>query len=175
MHISRLSYHSTSPFLLCAIRFTGECSHKDNRLTSCQELGNQFLIANQKFTVNYAEQCGNENPETDPLYNDRDVSQGPVEFACLGDWKVGKDHFFAVANTKESRKEAKYRCFLKNRDDDLLLGKSITPECNVLKTPQDSPERLNLTPGRSEVGGVGTFRKYGMERVRRQGRSRCLV
>ena len=60
-----------------------------------------------------------------------------------------------MANTKESRKEEKYRCFLKNRDDDLLLGKSITPECNVLKTPQDSPERLNLTPGRSGRVGVG--------------------
>ncbi|XP_043232502.1 uncharacterized protein LOC122386877 [Amphibalanus amphitrite] len=132
-------------------RFTGECAHKDNRLTSCQELGNQFLFANQKFTLNYAEQCGNPSPETDPIYSLRDVSQGPVEFACLGDWKVGKDHFFAVANTKESRKEEKYRCFLKNRDDDLLLGKSITPECNVLKTPQDSPERLNLTPVKSET------------------------
>ena len=57
-----------------------------------------------------------------------------VEYSCLGDWFVGKDHFFAVANTKESRKDEKYRCFLKNRDDDYFLGVSITPECNVLKT-----------------------------------------
>ena len=38
---------------------------------------------------------------------------------------MGKDHFFAVANTKESRKDEKYRCFLKNRDDDYYLGKLI--------------------------------------------------
>ena len=57
-----------------------------------------------------------------------------VEYSCLGDWFVGKDHFFAVANTKESRKDEKFRCFLKNRDDDYFLGASITPECNVLKT-----------------------------------------
>jgi len=52
----------------------------------------------------------------------------------LGDWFVGKDHFFAVANTKESRKDEKYRCFLKNRDDDYYLGVSITPECNSINT-----------------------------------------
>ncbi len=57
-----------------------------------------------------------------------------VEYSCLGDWFVGKNHFFAVANTKESRKDEKYRCFLKNREDDYFLGVSITPECNVLKT-----------------------------------------
>ena len=27
----------------------------------------------------------------------------------MGDWFVGKDHFFAVANTKESRKDEKGR------------------------------------------------------------------
>ena len=59
---------------------------------------------------------------------------GVVEYSCLGDWFVGKDHFFAVANTKESRKDEKYRCFLKNRDDDYFLGISITPECNTIKT-----------------------------------------
>ncbi len=32
-----------------------------------------------------------------------------VEYSCLGDWFVGKDHFFAVANTKESRKDEKVR------------------------------------------------------------------
>ena len=47
---------------------------------------------------------------------------------------MGKDHFFAVANTKESRKDEKYRCFLKNRDDDYYLGVSITPECNSINT-----------------------------------------
>ena len=57
-----------------------------------------------------------------------------VEYSCLGDWFVGKNHFFAVANTKESRKDEKYRCFLKNREDDYYLGASITPECNSIKT-----------------------------------------
>lgn len=53
---------------------------------------------------------------------------GVVEYSCLGDWFVGKNHYFAVANTKESRKDEKYRCFLKNRDDDLYIGVSITAE-----------------------------------------------
>lgn len=70
-----------------------------------------------------------------------------AEYSCLGDWFIGKNHFFAVANTKESRKDEKFRCFLKNRDDDAYLGKSITPECNTLKSPEDSPERYRMTPG----------------------------
>lgn len=70
-----------------------------------------------------------------------------VEYSCLGDWYVGKNHYFAVANTKESRKDEKYRCFLKNRDDDLFIGVSITAECNTLKTVEKSPERLHITPG----------------------------
>lgn len=74
-----------------------------------------------------------------------------VEYSCLGDWFVGKDHFFAVANTKESRKDEKYRCFLKNRDDDLYIGVSITAECNTLKTVEQSPERLKLTPIKAKV------------------------
>lgn len=53
---------------------------------------------------------------------------GVVEYSCLGDWFIGKNHYFAVANTKESRKDEKYRCFLKNRDDDLYIGVSITAE-----------------------------------------------
>ena len=55
-----------------------------------------------------------------------------------------------MANTKESRKDEKFRCFLKNRDDDEYMGKSITPECNTLKSPEDSPERYRMTPGKSE-------------------------
>lgn len=70
-----------------------------------------------------------------------------VEYSCLGDWFVDKNHFFAVANTKESRKDEKYRCFLKNRDDDLYFGVSITAECNTLKTVEKSPERLHVKPG----------------------------
>lgn len=63
---------------------------------------------------------------------------------------MDKNHFFAVANTKESRKDEKYRCFLKNRDDDLYIGVSITAECNTLKTVEKSPERLRITPGTDE-------------------------
>jgi len=71
-----------------------------------------------------------------------------VEYSCLGDWFVDKNHFFAVANTKESRKDEKYRCFLKNRDDDLYIGVSITAECNTLQTVEKSPERLHINPGK---------------------------
>lgn len=71
-----------------------------------------------------------------------------VEYSCLGDWFVDKNHFFAVANTKESRKDEKYRCFLRNRDDDLYFGASITAECNTLKTVEQSPERYRVTPGK---------------------------
>lgn len=52
-----------------------------------------------------------------------------------------------MANTKESRKDEKYRCFLKNRDDDLYIGVSITAECNTLTTVDKSPERLHINPG----------------------------
>lgn len=70
------------------------------------------------------------------------------EYSCLGDWFVGKNHFFAAANTKESRKDEKYRCFVRNRDDDVYMGHSITPECSVLKTPENSPFRFRMTPGK---------------------------
>ena len=69
---------------------------------------------------------------------------GVVEYSCLGDWFVGKNHYFAVANTKESRKDEKYRCFMKNREDDYFLGVSITPECNTIKTV----EKVTLGAGR---------------------------
>lgn len=72
-----------------------------------------------------------------------------------GHWFVNKNHFFAVANTKESRKDERYRCFLKNRDDDLYIGASITPECNTLKTVEKSPERYRVT-------AVKVMRKYSM-------------
>lgn len=80
---------------------------------------------------------------------------GVVEYSCLGDWFVGKNHYFAVANTKESRKDEKYRCFLKNRDDDLYIGVSITAECNTLKTVEKSPERMRVTPVKAEVVEAG--------------------
>lgn len=120
-------------------RFTGVCDKPDARIHSCQTAGTQFLITNQKFNITY-QQCEG----MDGTFN------GVVEYSCLGDWFVGKNHYFAVANTKESRKDEKYRCFLKNRDDDLYIGVSITAECNTLKTPEKSPVRLKLTPVKAE-------------------------
>ncbi|XP_057331331.1 uncharacterized protein LOC130671452 [Microplitis mediator] len=121
-------------------RFTGECDHPDAQIKSCQTAGSQFLITNQKFNITY-KKCSNMKGTFD----------GVVEYSCLGDWFVGKNHFFAVANTKESRKDEKYRCFLKNREDDLYIGVSITAECNTLNTVEKSPERLHITPVKAEV------------------------
>nr|CAG4651685.1 EOG090X03AK [Triops cancriformis] len=121
-------------------RFTGECNNPNAYIHSCQTAGSQFLITNQKFNITYSK-CEGMSGTFD----------GNVEFSCLGDWFVGKNHFFAVANTKESRKEEKFRCFLKNRDDDLYMGSSITPECNTLKSPEESPERYRLTPVKGEI------------------------
>ncbi|PSN44406.1 hypothetical protein C0J52_05747 [Blattella germanica] len=125
-------------------RFTGECDHTDAQIRSCQTAGTQFLITNQKFNITY-KKCPGMTGTFD----------GVVEYSCLGDWFVDKNHYFAVANTKESRKDEKYRCFLKNRDDDLYIGVSITAECNTLKTPEKSPERLRITPVKSEVVEAG--------------------
>jgi len=121
-------------------RFTGECNNPDAVIQSCQTAGTQFLIQNQKFNITYKECQGMTG-----------TFNGVVEYSCLGDWLVGKNHYFAVANTKESRKDEKYRCFLKNRDDDLYLGVSITAECNTLNTVEKSPERLRVTPVKAEV------------------------
>ncbi|XP_020295497.1 uncharacterized protein LOC109860657 [Pseudomyrmex gracilis] len=122
-------------------RFTGECDNPDAQIKSCQTAGTQFLISNQKFNITYKKCAGMEEHTFD----------GVVEYSCLGDWFVGKNHFFAVANTKESRQDEKYRCFLRNRDDDLFIGVSITAECNTLQTVEKSPERLRITPVKSEV------------------------
>ncbi|CAG9864614.1 unnamed protein product [Phyllotreta striolata] len=121
-------------------KFTGECNNPDAQIRSCQTAGSQFLITNQKFNITY-KKCEGMTGTFD----------GVVEYSCLGDWFVGKNHYFAVANTKESRKDEKYRCFLKNRDDDLYIGVSITAECNTLKTVEKSPERLHITPVKSEI------------------------
>ncbi|CAL8093357.1 unnamed protein product [Orchesella dallaii] len=121
-------------------RFTGECNHPEAVLQSCQTPGTQFLITNQKFNITY-KACEGMTGTFD----------GTVEYSCLGDWFVGKNHFFAVVNTKESRKDEKYRCFLRNRDDDLFLAASITAECNTLKGTESAPERLRITPVKSEV------------------------
>ncbi|KAG4078615.1 hypothetical protein HA402_015205 [Bradysia odoriphaga] len=121
-------------------RFTGECDNPEARIQSCQTAGTQFLITNQKFNITY-KQCQGMSG----------TFSGVVEYSCLGDWFVGKNHYFAVANTKESRKDEKYRCFLKNRDDDFYIGVSITAECNTLKTVEKSPERMRVTPVKAEV------------------------
>lgn len=121
-------------------RFTGECDNPEARIQSCQTAGTQFLITNQKFNITY-KQCQGMSG----------TFSGVVEYSCLGDWFVGKNHYFAVANTKESRKDEKYRCFLKNRDDDFYIGVSITAECNTLKTVEKSPERMRITPVKAEV------------------------
>ncbi|XP_067007041.1 uncharacterized protein udt [Anabrus simplex] len=121
-------------------RFTGECNHPDAQIRSCQTAGTQFLITNQKFNITYKKCAGMTG-----------TFDGVVEFSCLGDWFVDKNHFFAVVNTKESRKDEKYRCFLRNRDDDLYIGVSITAECNTLKTVEKSPERMRVNPVKAEV------------------------
>ncbi|KAK7603866.1 hypothetical protein V9T40_003865 [Parthenolecanium corni] len=120
-------------------RFTGECSHPEAQIKSCQKAGAQFLITNQKFNVTY-KSC----PGMSGTFN------GVVEYTCLGDWLVDKNHFFAVVNSKESRKDSKYRCFLKNRDDDEYIGVSNTAECNTLKSVDNSPVRLHVSPIKSE-------------------------
>jgi len=38
---------------------------------------------------------------------------------------------------------------MKNRDDDYFLGQSITPECNQIKTVEQAPIRMQMTPVRS--------------------------
>ncbi|KAK0166834.1 hypothetical protein PV327_004316 [Microctonus hyperodae] len=134
-------------------RFTGECKQPGAEIRSCQTAGTQFLITNQKFNITY-KKCTNMAETFD----------GVVEYSCLGDWFEGKNHYFAVANTKESRKDEKYRCFLKNRDDDLYIGVSITAECNTLKSVEQSPERLHLTPVKSEVVEPGCRLPQNMSR-----------
>ena len=39
-------------------RFTGECSHPDALISSCQAAGTQFLITNQKFNITYKRCAG---------------------------------------------------------------------------------------------------------------------
>ena len=102
---------------------TGICTHPEQQIHSCQNIGSQFLISNQKFNVTL-KHCEGMEWTKDKV----------VEYSCLGDWVVGKNQYFAVANTKESRIDEKFRCFMKNRDDDYFLGQSNTPECNHIKT-----------------------------------------
>merc|ERR1719228_2663395 len=69
--------------------FTAECDHPEQQVHSCQNVGSQFLISNQKFNVTY-KKCQGMDWTSDSI----------IEYSCLGDWFVGKDHFFAVVNTK---------------------------------------------------------------------------
>lgn len=125
------------------LRSTGECDRPGNIIRSCQNAADQFLIANQQFEMNFTSCSNGEDDHSD-------FSEGTHEFSCLGDWRVGKNHYFAVASTTESRSVERFRCFLKHRDDEFVLGKSITPECNVLKTPDSSPARLSIKPVKPE-------------------------
>lgn len=120
-------------------KFTGECLHPEANITACQKPGTQFFTVNQQFTMNYRKCDGV-----------KDTEDAEVQYKCLGDWYIGKNHFFAVVNSRESREEEKYRCFLANRDDDTYLSVSITPECNSLRSPQEGPERLHLYPVKAE-------------------------
>ncbi|CAG2168827.1 unnamed protein product [Oppiella nova] len=121
-------------------KFTGECTHPEANITACQIPGTQFFNVNQQFIMNYRKCTGMQ-----------DTEDAEVQFKCLGDWYVGKNHYFAVVNSRESRIEEKYRCFLANRDDDVFLSVSITAECNTLRSPQEGPERLRLFPVKTEV------------------------
>ncbi|UYV68941.1 hypothetical protein LAZ67_6001730 [Cordylochernes scorpioides] len=160
--------------------FTGECKHPDANITSCQKPGTQFFIENQQFIMNYKKCEGITATEDAGVFYSwglrpkaifqkkitassrghvyTNITDGvfhlcvvEVQYKCLGDWYIGKNHFWAVMNARESRREEAYRCFLANRDDDFFLAVSITAECNTLKNPQEGPERLHLEPVKTEV------------------------
>ena len=40
-------------YLQMRFTFTGECRHPEQQIHSCQNVGSQFLIANQKFNITY--------------------------------------------------------------------------------------------------------------------------
>ena len=42
--------------------------------------------------------------------------------------------------------EEKYRCMIKKKADQYYIGMSLTPQCNQLTTPEDSPIRIKLSP-----------------------------
>ncbi|CAL4068865.1 unnamed protein product, partial [Meganyctiphanes norvegica] len=133
------------------LSFRGECNHPEALLRSCQEPGNQFGIANQQFFMHYHKCPG--------IRSSFDAKQ---EFSCLGSWQVGNNQYFAVANTKESRPDEKYKCFVKSREDDLYLGISHTPDCSLVRTPEDSPIRVRLTPAKHEHVTPGCIMPYNM-------------
>ncbi|XP_050692981.1 uncharacterized protein LOC126983871 isoform X2 [Eriocheir sinensis] len=126
--------------------FTGECDHPEAMVRSCQEPGSQFLIDSQTFTIRYVK-CEGVGHSFDAYR----------EYTCLGDWYVGRNHYFMAANAKESRREERYRCFIRDREDDLYMGVSLTPECSVLKTPQSSPLRFRFSYAKHEVITPGCY------------------
>lgn len=120
-------------------KFSGECDNPGSKITACQMPGSQFFNVNQRFLVEYRA-CNNIRETQDAL----------VEYKCLGDWYVGKNHYFAVKNDRETRVEEAYRCFLTNRDDDQYISVSTTAECNVLRSPQQGPVRWRLSAIKDE-------------------------
>lgn len=121
-------------------QISGECSNQDSKITACQKPGTQFFNVNQQFIVEYRSCPGM-----------RDSQDANVEYKCLGDWYIGKNHYFAVKNTRETRVEEAYRCFLTNRDDEQYMSVSTTAECNVLRSPQQGPIRWRLAPIKDET------------------------
>ena len=79
---------------------TSECFNTNSRIFACQKPGNQFSIVNQQFDMSY-KSCDGKNEDRD------------IQYKCLGDWYIGKNHYFAVANTRESRMSEIFRCFVR--------------------------------------------------------------
>ncbi|RXG69943.1 hypothetical protein Avbf_10353 [Armadillidium vulgare] len=113
--------------------FTGECLNHRSRLHSCETPGSQFFISNQKFLLEFKKCEG--------MKNSYDASG---EYMCLGEWREGLQHYFVATNLRESRKEERFKCFLKNREDPHYIGMSRTATCKYLLTPDNSPIRLRL-------------------------------
>jgi len=63
-----------------------ECQRSQSKIEACQQPGTQFYNLNQQFTI-----------------SSTNCELSEMQFKCLGDWYVGKNHFFAVVNTRESR------------------------------------------------------------------------
>ncbi|CAG9831489.1 unnamed protein product [Diabrotica balteata] len=116
-------------------QFSGRCSNPKSRIHSCLVPDKLSLSNNQKFTMAY-QKCEGKDA----------TFQGMVEYGCFGDWYRGDKHYFAVYNTKESRKAEAYKCFIKNDTNDSILGISLTAECNTLNSPTESPEVVYLSP-----------------------------
>lgn len=69
-------------------------------------------------------------------------------------WEIGLWARITTSQWRIQKKVERMRnivAFLKNRDDDLYIGVSIMAECNTLKTPGKSPERMRITPVKAEV------------------------